>query len=103
MGITTLAGDGDAQHSVTAIFFRGEIFRCDGCVEAGPASPGFEFGVGQKESRIAANAAVQTAIMKVAILTGAGPFCARMTRDFIRFRSKLLPPLLVRFHNLGYT
>lgn len=83
MGITTLAGDGDAQHPVTAIFFRGEVFRCDGCVEAGPACPGFEFGVGQKEGGVTANAAIQTVIMKVAILTGAGPFCARMTRDLI--------------------
>src|SRR5437016_5921823 len=103
MGITTLAGDGGSQHPVAAVFFHGKVFGGNGRGEAGPASSGVKLGIGNKKSSIAANTAIEASVVKVPILAGTGPLRAGMPRDFIGFRSKLLPPFFFRLNDLGDT
>jgi len=52
--------------------------------EAWPACAGLEFGFGAEERRAATDAAIETFVVIVPILTGERALCGRMTRYFER-------------------
>ena len=101
--ITPGTGNGNAFHRVAVVFNEFDVFFRDRSPETGPACAGFEFRIGIKQCRTAAGTAEDALIVQVPVLTGKRRLRAFMARDRKGLGRKLLLPLVLALHHLGYS
>src|ERR1700677_3851157 len=90
MRIAISTGDRRAVHPETLIMYLYDVFRCDRLPEAWPSSAGFKLSVRAEDSRVATNAAVETAVMVIPGVTRIGSLRASVAGDLEWNRGEVL-------------
>src|SRR5215472_12289651 len=102
MSIAAAASHSRAHHAEGAVANLFHVLRRDRLPEAWPAGAGIELGAGVKKRRAAADAAIQTLVMLVPVLTGESHLRAVMAGNFESAGRELLLPLAFALHDLGH-
>ena len=94
------AGDGGANDSEARVVRFGDVFWSNRRPEAGPSSSGIEFGRRVEQRIIAADAAINSPVVQIPVLSRKGHFSIGIAGDVVDISRQLLPPFVGRFHHL---
>src|SRR5258708_32508236 len=101
VGITQSASHGRARHAESAVLDVLNVLLGYRLPETRPAGAGFKLGIGTEKRVAAADAAVETFVMRVPVFAGKSHLCIFMARDVKGIGRELLFPFAVTLDDLG--